>query len=390
MATYKVIADIEAEDKLLGPLTLRQFIYAGVVIVLGFICFKLIPLSPFAVIPFIPPMIFFGLLAAPFGHDQSSEVWMLAKIRFFLKPRIRIWSQDGIKELVTITVPKKIEKHLTDGLNQYEVKSRLQALATTLDSRGWVIKNIGVNTYNPPSYLTAATNTSDRLIEVDNLPQEVPDYELFAADDMMDEQTNPTAQNLEYMINKSDQDHRQAVVQSMQSATPVVMPAGQVPAADYWFMNQPAPRPVMPMNNYTASPAPSTVVRPAVISSPAVSPIPPIPSAPSKSAEEELLERVHREKDFTSQAYGHMKTLQPLSEKSKVESQMPQAVSQKLASTIPDPQPTAPPTSTASAKPNPAIQRLASNDDLNVATLAREAEKASPKPLENEVVISLH
>ena len=30
MATYKVIQDIEAEDKLLGPLTLRQFIYAAV------------------------------------------------------------------------------------------------------------------------------------------------------------------------------------------------------------------------------------------------------------------------------------------------------------------------------------------------------------------------
>ncbi|MGH7158305.1 MAG: PrgI family mobile element protein [Candidatus Saccharimonadales bacterium] len=34
MATYKVIQDIEAEDKILGPLTLRQFIYAGVAAIL--------------------------------------------------------------------------------------------------------------------------------------------------------------------------------------------------------------------------------------------------------------------------------------------------------------------------------------------------------------------
>ena len=188
----------------------------------------------------------------------------------------------------------------------------------------------------------------------------------------------------------------------MQSATPVVTPAGQLPAADYWFMNQPATRPVMPMNNYTASPAPSTVVRPVVASTPAVSPIPPIAPIPSKSAEEELLERVHREQESSSQAYGHMKTLQPLNQMPKAKSPTPQTGNQGTATD--DQTTTAAVTNedsgqadagnkginTSSAKPNPAIQRLASNDDLNVATLAREAEKASPKPLENEVVISLH
>ncbi len=47
MSTYKVIQDIEAEDKLLGPLTLRQFIYAAVVLVMGFVAFKLMTVSPF-------------------------------------------------------------------------------------------------------------------------------------------------------------------------------------------------------------------------------------------------------------------------------------------------------------------------------------------------------
>lgn len=389
MATYKVIADIEAEDKLLGPLTLRQFIYAGAVIFMGFICFKLVPVSPFLVIPFLPPMMFFGLLAAPFGHDQSSEVWMLAKIRFFLKPRTRIWSQDGIKELVTITVPKKIEKHLTDGLNQYEVKSRLQALAATLDSRGWVIKNIGVNTYSPPSYLTNSSNTSDRLVEVDNLPQEVPDYELFAADDIMDTQTNATAQHLESMIVKSDQDHRQALVDSMQQAAPVATPTGQALPANYWYMNPPAQQAVMPVNNY-AAPAPSAVVQPIVPVPPTVSIIPPAQAATGKSAEEELLERVHREQAAGNQAYGNMKTLQPLSPESRVMSHEKELTSKEPPLKIPNPLPTAAPTHTTATAPNPAIQRLASNDDLNVATLAREAEKASPKLLENEVVISLH
>ena len=105
MATYKVIQDIEAEDKLLGPLSLRQFIYAVIVIVLGFVAFTLGQIQFLLVLPFIPPIMFFGLLAAPFGQDQSSEVWLLAKIRFMFKPRRRVWDQSGLSELVTVTAP---------------------------------------------------------------------------------------------------------------------------------------------------------------------------------------------------------------------------------------------------------------------------------------------
>src|SRR5688572_2237225 len=109
MATYKVIQDIEAEDKLLGPFSLRQFIYLLIVAVTMFLGYKLASATIFLVIPLLPIVIFFALLAAPFGRDQSSEVWLLAKIRFIIKPRKRIWNQDGIQQLVTITAPKKIE-----------------------------------------------------------------------------------------------------------------------------------------------------------------------------------------------------------------------------------------------------------------------------------------
>ena len=86
MATYKVIQDIEAEDKLLGPLTLKQFIYAIIVVVAGFIAFKLGTVKWYLALPFLPPMAFFGILAAPLGRDQPTEVWVLAKIRYFFKP----------------------------------------------------------------------------------------------------------------------------------------------------------------------------------------------------------------------------------------------------------------------------------------------------------------
>src|SRR3954470_3689042 len=100
MAVYKVIQDVEAEDKLLGPLTLKGFVYAGIALLIGYINFRLLmPGSPIKWI-FIPalslPMILFAVLASPWGGDQATEVWLLSKIEFFLKPRLRIWDQRGI------------------------------------------------------------------------------------------------------------------------------------------------------------------------------------------------------------------------------------------------------------------------------------------------------
>ncbi len=233
MATYKVIQDIEAEDKLLGPLSLRQFLYAVIVVVLGFVAFKLTVVSPYLVIPFLPPMALFGLLAAPFGQDQSSEIWLLAKIRFFLKPRKRIWDQNGLKELVTITAPKKIERVLTNGLSQSEVKSRLHALATTIDSRGWAVKNVNVNMYSQPGY-AGQMDSSDRLVNAAYVSQDARNTEITATDDILDEINNPQAQHLDQLISASTQAHHQAVITQMHQSTTTA----QTPTASgQWFVN---------------------------------------------------------------------------------------------------------------------------------------------------------
>lgn len=89
MATYKVIQDIEAEDKLVGPLSLKQFIFALIAVFLGFIMFRLViaeVLGPlkwvfFAVL--ILPTLLFAVLAAPLGGEQSTELWLVARVRFF-------------------------------------------------------------------------------------------------------------------------------------------------------------------------------------------------------------------------------------------------------------------------------------------------------------------
>ena len=83
MATYKVIQDIEAEDKLLGPLTLKQFVYAGVTAICLYASFlALTKHVTFLLAIFLPPGLLTGFLAFPWKRDQPTEVWAVAKIRF--------------------------------------------------------------------------------------------------------------------------------------------------------------------------------------------------------------------------------------------------------------------------------------------------------------------
>jgi len=220
MAVYKVIQDVEAEDKLLGPLTLKGFVYAGIAVLLGFISFKLAmignPIKWIFIPAFVLPMILFAVLASPLGGDQPTEVWLLSKIRFFLKPRLRIWDQSGMEELVTITAPKKVELQLTDNLSQTEVKSRLKTLSSTLDTRGWAIKNVDLNLNVAMPQTTTLVPESDRLIteEVDSA-QPAPAIDVKAADDILDEKNNPTAIKFESMMQDAELKRKREVLKTI-------------------------------------------------------------------------------------------------------------------------------------------------------------------------------
>lgn len=221
MAQYKVIQDIEAEDKLLGPLSLKGLIYAGIAAFLIFINFRLALASSLGsfrwiiILILLPPMVLFAVLASPLGRDQPTEVWLLSHVRFFLKPKRRIWDQSGISHLVTITAPKKIERQLTKGFSQTEVNSRLKALAMTLDSRGWAVKNVNLNLGGVPGYLEDTENDSDRLVGASSLPQPTPVSDVQAADDILDEDNNPIARYFKGLVQQKDAQRKSNILHKL-------------------------------------------------------------------------------------------------------------------------------------------------------------------------------
>lgn len=227
MATYKVIQDIEAEDKLIWNLSFRQFAYGLVAALFLYISYFMIAHKVWYLsLSTLPVALFFGFLAFPFLKDQPTEVWALAKLRFLFKPQKRIWSQDGSINLVTITAPKKIEEDRTNGLSQNEVRSRLELLANTLDSRGWAIKNI--TSSKIPAYNNIENN--DRLINIDNLGSVARESEVHDFEDMLDE-SNPDNKKFRDLVNQNTLNKRQRLLDSLdttrnqainQTPTPVI------------------------------------------------------------------------------------------------------------------------------------------------------------------------
>lgn len=381
MATYKVLQDIEAEDKLIGPLTLRQCLYAAVAAVSGYLSFVAISRGAAWLVFFFLPFIGFGVFFAfPWNKQQSTEVWALAKVRFALKPRKRIWDQSGVKHLVTVTVPKQLEDPRAHRMSETEVRGRLKALADTIDSRGWAVKNVPLNMYIQP---TTAGASSDRLVVPESLPREVPGIDLAHTDDMFDLANNPLAQQFDAKMTASTNAHREQIMNQMHNP------------------DQPAPAAALnPTNWYVAPPVAANL--PGMPAGAAVATAAGAPSAEEIALAEDIRRREALLHAPHEAAYPHLRTIQPLSAQSAHPAAIPaqpQAAQvpavQPAAQALPQPQPApavvaaAPPPPPVTPQPNPAILDLANNNDLNVATLAREAKHRN-EDAADEVVVSLH
>lgn len=370
MATYKVIQDVEAEDKLLGPLTLRQFSYAGITVGFLWLCyFSLAHHAAFLIAVFLPFAVLSGFFAFPWSREQPTELWALARIRFLFKPRKRIWDQSGIKELVTITVPKRIEHMYSDGLSQTEVRSRLHALAETIDSRGWAIKNTTMNPYISPAMATV-TGADDRLIDPGSVPQEVSTLgNENTFEDVFDASSNPKIHQFDSMLTASAEAHKAQLIASMQQPSPPqAQPASSQPT-DYWFLNQPSlqniPQGSSVFGTSTVTPGSDDAVNATV---------------PTSTTDENAIIEELRQVAKDSQAESaHMATVLPLEEQEKRQAAAQKAeVEAANASQTP-----------VTAPPDTAILGLAHNDDLNIETIARQAKREQAKD-DGEVVISLH
>ncbi len=171
MAQYKVPQDVEADDKLLGPFSFRQFVYlmiAAGLIALAVGLFQLFPLL--AIIP-LPPVLLFVALALPLRKDQPMETYLTALVSYYLKPRTRTWEPGQRESTIQVIAPKVVEEKRTRDITGEEATHRLSFLADIVDTEGYAIKG-GTTGSSMREDLVAEANTAEDIFETghfDNL-----------------------------------------------------------------------------------------------------------------------------------------------------------------------------------------------------------------------------
>ncbi len=161
MAQYKVPQDVEADDKLLGPFTFRQFIYLMITVGSIGLAFALFKVFPFLAIIPIPFVLFFGILALPLKKDQPMETYLAAIVSFHIKPRTRVWNPGQRESTIIITAPKQQEAPRARSISGEEASTRLSFLAGVVDSEGYSIR--GDNSQMHDDFLAENLDTQDML-----------------------------------------------------------------------------------------------------------------------------------------------------------------------------------------------------------------------------------
>lgn len=135
MGQYKIPQNVETEDKILGPLSIKQFIYVIVALLWAFLMWSIFKsYIIIAVVLALPVTGFFLLLGFGQREGVPFEDYVVAFIRFLIVPRKRIWIKDDSKEVI-VKDTKKPEDLLKPKEKSYS-SGQLKQLASIIDTRG--------------------------------------------------------------------------------------------------------------------------------------------------------------------------------------------------------------------------------------------------------------
>jgi len=219
MGQYKVPQNVEAEDTILGPLTIKQFIYVVIAIGWGFLCWRVFGVAPvialFLMLPISGPLLALGLIRR---EGQSFETYFLAMIRFMLVPRQRTWLKDNAK--VTMMEPEKPKEttELPSAKDPAEVRDELRKLTNIIESRGRLPKGVDVQAADANLQGSAL---SQRVVtpEATEVASDIIATKVSAPRvDMLDMQNNPQAAKVTEMLQNSSADIKTQAISNMQKA----------------------------------------------------------------------------------------------------------------------------------------------------------------------------
>lgn len=277
MAEHVVPQDVEAEDKIIGPFGIRQFIYLAIAGGFGTIAYFLIVASV-ALAPIAAVLILAGLflivLALPLRKEQPTEVYLAAVARYALKSQSRTWIADGETPIVEIAAPAVDNTLKVKEIPSEEVSRRLSFLANISDTQGWSTRGVSA----PVDMNTAIENSNlndDFAYDAVNAADMLDNHRVRTAiDSKLDQSANQIRQNAMQMManaaldaNNQQDDNRQST-----SSTAAVVPQLQ-------STPQSQPQSIQPAPVVVEAPAVVPVPKPEPVIAPPMPPTPPMVTA---------------------------------------------------------------------------------------------------------------
>lgn len=390
MAQYKVPQDVEAEDKLLGPFTFRQFIYLmiiGGLIGVGVLFWQIFP--PLIIV-LVPPILLLGALALPLKKDQPMETYLSAVVSFYLKPHTRIWEPGEPESTIVITAPKQTEEKRTKDIDQEEAMHRLSFLADIIDTEGYAIKGATPNSAVREDVYAEANDTLDMF---DDPTASNNSIGQTLQNDASTRRNDAISQMRAAIENSSRMNAENATINHNGQQ---IQPAYQNPQQP----QGPQPAPAAPQTQ-TATPTQEVASQ----YQPAPSVMPEPPALPENPVAENVVAATHEPEAITTEedplsddaVKANDAIIKPDSMVEEMEAEEAEKAAEEAKKRKAEEEEKKKAEAEAKAaeekaepeEPDPGLLDLANNNDFSIETIAKQAKRIKEKK-DDEVYISLH
>lgn len=188
MLQYKIPQDVQAADKIVGPLTLKQLIISGA----GFgTCYAIyiILQKDYYIEVWLPPMVIIGSLTACIAFVKIKSLtfikWFLLIIEHSKIPRKRLWDKrESTQFIFYYSLPQKQKKETEKDKDdksreiiskKIEQFSTLENITDSLDVTKTVLKNKDEETFNEKKDIMDVINKKQDKIDVINQEKNMND-----------------------------------------------------------------------------------------------------------------------------------------------------------------------------------------------------------------------
>jgi len=131
MATFQVPQFIDIEDKIIGPISLRQFLILVGTAAIVFLLFKVLQVWLWIIVGGSIGALGMALAFLKINGQNFSRV-AVNFLKYMINPRLYVWQRSGEKKVLLKQTPIKIEKK--DDLSKKRLNaSELEEMAKKLD-----------------------------------------------------------------------------------------------------------------------------------------------------------------------------------------------------------------------------------------------------------------